>query len=65
MPDSLPNWDLTDLYDDKGAGAQADLQQVQGRAEKLAGYGGKLAEETAEKLAENITEYQAISEILS
>lgn len=65
MPDSLPNWDLTDLYDDKGAGAQADLQQVQGRAEKLAGYGGKLAEETAEKLAEIITEYQAVSEILS
>ncbi len=29
MPDSLPNWDLTDLYDDKGKGAQADLQQVQ------------------------------------
>ena len=36
MPDSLPNWDLTDLYDDKGKGALADLQQVQARAEKLA-----------------------------
>ena len=65
MPDSLPNWDLTDLYDDKGKGAQADLQQVQERAEKLAAYSGKLAEETAEKLTEIITEYQAISEILS
>ena len=25
MPDSLPSWDLSDLYDEKGADAKDDL----------------------------------------
>lgn len=65
MPDSLPSWDLSDLYDDKGTAAQDDLAQVQQRAKKLAEFSGKLTGKTGDELAGIITEYQAISEILS
>ncbi|MGB0398023.1 MAG: hypothetical protein ACPGHX_07295 [Candidatus Puniceispirillaceae bacterium] len=59
MPDSLPSWDLSDLYDDKGTAAQDDLAQVQQRAKKLAEFSGKLTGKTGDELAGIITEYQA------
>ena len=65
MPDSLPNWDLTDLYDEKGNDARVDLKKVRARAEKLAAYNGKLEAERVETLSEIIAEYQSISELLS
>ena len=65
MPDSLPNWDLTDLYDEKGNEARVDLKKVCARAEKLAAYNGKLEAEKAEMLSEIIAEYESISELLS
>ena len=65
MPDSLPNWDLTDLYDEKGEDARVDLKKVRARAEKLAAYNGKLEAEKAETLSAIIAEYQSISELLS
>ena len=65
MPDSLPNWDLTDLYDEKGKDARVDLKKVRARAEKLAAYNGKLEAEKAETLSAIIAEYQSISELLS
>ena len=65
MPDSLPNWDLTNLYDEKGNDARVDLKKVSARAEKLAAYNGKLEAESAETLSEIIAEYQSISELLS
>ncbi len=65
MPDSLPNWDLTDLYDEKRNDVRVDLEKVRERAEKLAIYNGKLEVETAETLSAIITEYQSISELLS
>ena len=65
MPDSLPNWDLTDLYDEKGKDARVDLKKVRARAEKLAAYNGKLEAEKAETLCAIIAEYQSISELLS
>ena len=65
MPDSLPNWDLTDLYDETGNDARVDLDGVRARAEKLAAYNGKLEAEKPETLGEIIAEYQSISEVLS
>ena len=65
MPDSLPSWDLSDLYDEKGADAKDDLAQAQQRVKKLVEFSGKLTGKTGDELAKIITEYQAISEVLS
>jgi oligoendopeptidase F len=65
-PDSLPNWDLADLY----AGMDspqltADLDRAERQARDFAtSYAGKLASIPAAGLAEAIGEYERVEEIL-
>ena len=65
MPDSLPIWDLTDLYGHDGTDIQRDLEKAGIQADKLAQYEGRLASLSGAELASIITDYQAISERLS
>ena len=65
MPESLPIWDLTDLYAGDSADVQRDLEKASRQAEALAGYEGRLASLTGAELAAVITDYQSVSETLS
>lgn len=65
MPDSLPIWDLTDLYSHDGDDIQRDLEKATSQTDKLVQYEGRLASLGGAELAEIITEYQAVSERLS
>ena len=65
MPDSLPIWDLTDLYSHDGDDIQRDLEQAATQTDKLAQYVGRLASLGGAELAQIIADYQAVSERLS
>ena len=65
-PDSLPNWDLADLYPGTdSAQLAADLDRADRQARDFeTRLAGKLASVTAAQLAEAIAEYEGIEEIL-
>ena len=65
MPDSLPIWDLTDLYTDSSTSIQLDLDTAKQQTEKLVQYEGRLSQMTGAELAAVIAEYQSVSERLS
>ncbi|MCH7943502.1 MAG: M3 family oligoendopeptidase, partial [Proteobacteria bacterium] len=64
--DSLPEWDLSDLYPGMDSGELArDLDAAQGLAEAFESrHGGKLADLDGARLGAAIAEYEAIDEIL-
>ena len=64
--ETLPNWDLTDLYPSPDSPAvTADLTQAEQRAKAFSGsYAGKLAGMTGPALAAAIAGYEAIEEVL-
>ena len=65
MPDSLPIWDLTDLYTDSSTSIQQDLDTAKKQTEKLVQYEGRLSQMTGAELAAVIADYQSVSERLS
>ena len=65
MPESLPIWDLTDLYTDSSTSIQLDLDTAKQQTEKLVRYEGHLSQMTGAKLAAVIADYQSVSERLS
>ena len=65
MPDSLPIWDLTDLYTDSSTSIQLDLDTAKQQTEKLVQHEGRLSQMTGAELAAVIAEYQSVSERLS
>ena len=65
MPDSLPIWDLTDLYTDSGTSIQLDLDTAKQQTEMLVQHEGRLSQMTGAELASIISEYQSVSERLS
>ncbi len=67
MADSLPRWNLDDLYDGRDSPAlQADLKRMTEDADAFhARYAGKLDGLDGDRLAEAIKAYEAIDEILS
>ena len=65
MPDSLPIWDLTDLYADSSTSIQLDLDTAKQHTEKLVRHEGRLSQMTGAELAVVIEEYQFVSERLS
>ncbi len=65
MPDSLPIWDLTDLYTDNSTSIQLDLDAAKQQTEKLIQHQGRLSQMTGAELAAVIAEYQSVSERLS
>ena len=46
MPDSLPIWDLTDLYTDSSTSIQLDLDTAKRQTEKLVQHEGRLSKMT-------------------
>ena len=64
MPESLPIWDLTDLYTDSSTSIQLDLDTAKQQTEKLVRYEGHLSQMTGAKLAAVIADYQSVSERL-
>ena len=65
MPDSLPIWDLTDLYTDSSTSIQLDLDTAKQQTEKLVQHEGRLSQMTGAELAAVIADYQSVSERLS
>jgi len=65
MPDSLPIWDLTDLYADSRTSIQLDLGMAKRQTEKLVQHEGRLSQMTGAELAAVISDYQSVSERLS
>ena len=65
MPDSLPIWDLTDLYADSNTSIQLDLDIAKKQTEELVRYEGRLGQLKGAELAVVITDYQIVSERLS
>ena len=65
MPDSLPIWDLTDLYTDSSTSIQLDLDAAKQQTEKLIQHQGRLSQMSGAELAAVIAEYQSVSERLS
>ncbi len=65
MPDSLPIWDLTDLYIDSSTSIQLDLDTSKLQTEKLVQHEGRLSQMTGAELAAVIADYQSVSERLS
>ena len=65
MPDSLPIWDLTDLYAGNGSDIQRDLDDARKQTDELTQYEGRLASLSGAELAAIITAYQTVSECLS
>ena len=65
MPDSLPIWDLTDLYTDSSTSIQQDLDTAKQQTEKLVQHQGRLSQMTGAELAAIVAEYQSVSERLS
>ena len=59
MPDSLPIWDLTDLYTDSSTSIQLDLDTAKQQTEKLVQHEGRLSQMTGAELADVIAEYQS------
>ena len=46
MPDSLPIWDLTDLYTDSSTSIQLDLDTANQQTQKLVQHQGRLSQMT-------------------
>ncbi len=65
MPESLPIWDLTDLYTNSSTSIQLDLDTAKQQTEKLIQYEGRLSQMTGAELAAVIVDYQSVSERLS
>ena len=65
MPDSLPIWDLTDLYTDISTSIQLDLDKAKQETKKLVKHEGRLGQMTGAELAVVIADYQSVSERLS
>ncbi len=65
MPESLPQWDLTHLYDEEGKGAHADLDRVRKGLSEITTFEGKLSTATTSELVFVIERYQALTEIFS
>lgn len=65
MDDALPVWDLSDLYSLDAQKRENDLNNVTQQVDQLAEYKGKLAQQSADVIAEVIEHYQHISETLS
>ena len=65
MPDSLPIWDLTDLYADSNTSIQLDLDLTKQQTEKLVQHEGCLGQMTGAELAAVISAYQSVSERMS
>ena len=65
MPDSLPIWDLKDLYADGSTSIQLDLELAKQQTEKLVQHEGRLSQMTGAELATVIEDYQSVSELLS
>ena len=65
MPDSLPIWDLTDLYADSSTSIQLDLDAAKRQTEQLVQHEGRLSQMTGAELAALIAAYQSVSERLS
>ena len=65
MPDSLPIWDLTDLYTDSSTSIQLDLDTAKQQTEKLVQHEGRLSQMTGAELAAVIADYQSASERMS
>ena len=65
MLDTLPQWDLTHLYDDEGKGAYADLDKVLESLAEITSFEGKLDKATPSELVFIIERYQALAETFS
>ena len=65
MLDTLPQWDLTHLYDDEGKGAYADLDKVRAALAEVTSFEGKLDKATPSELVFVIERYQALAETFS
>ena len=65
MPNSLPIWDLTDLYADNCTSIQLDLDLAKQQTEKLIQHEGRLSRMTSAEIANVIVDYQSVSERLS
>ena len=65
MPDSLPIWDLTDLYADSSTSIHLELDKAKQQTEKLVKHEGCLSQMTGTELAAVIEDYEFVSERLS
>ena len=65
MPDSLPLWDLTDLYSSETDRLNADLSALQAGADSLSRHQGTIASLSGEVLGGLISDYEALSEQMS